>query len=591
MADERLPQVFGRYVLRERVGSGGMAEVFRAQMPGLGGFEKSVAIKRMFREYGQDGRFVEMLTDEAKIVSLLSHPNIVQILDVGQIDGDYYIAFEFVEGVDLFRVLQRHHEVGADLPLGMACYVVAELCAALDYAHARKGSNGTSLGIVHRDVSPQNVLLSLVGEVKLTDFGIAKAAYRFGNTQAGTVKGKIYYMSPEQALGHPIDHRSDLFSAGIVLYEALCTRPLYDEPDANLLFDRVTHGRYEWPADKGARIPAPLQAIVERALQPHPAHRFQTGRALRDALLKTARDLGLTCDREQFGAYLRRMYAVEEQLPPPAPVPTRIPGSDDRWRSQVAPMPVEPTDLPPPVPPMPRTTRPVVPATRPSASRTPLPANLPPPVPHLDDSDDPPTLRPRTDPNASIRPARPSATGLPQVTSPARSTTPRPANPAPRTTVPRPLTPQPAAVAAPRNRLPTGENDAFLQPTSPNKPPRRPSGAIALPPSDEATSMLEAADMDRRLAEARASRPATPDPNRPNSQVATRAEDHLANDIEGTTRPARSRTAPADVPLAPAAMRGGDDESASWPLIALTALVWTGVVVLGVYATLLSLSH
>lgn len=336
--DARFPQPFGRYTLRERVGRGGMAEVFRATLPGFGGFEKQVAIKRMFRDFAHDPAFVEMLSDEAKIVSQLAHPNIVQILDIGRVGDDYYIAFEFIEGVDLFSVLQRHHEEGIDLPVGLACHIVAELCSALDYAHVRRTADGNPLGIVHRDVSPQNVLLSLQGEVKLTDFGIAKAAYRYTQTQAGMIKGKVYYMSPEQVLGHDLDHRADIFAAGILLFESLTTRPLYDEADHKRLLEKVSHADYSWPPDKAGRVPPALRAIVEKALRARADDRYQSGREMRDGLIAASRDLGLWWEREELGAYLRNMYGIAEDRPPDMIAHNRLihpERHDERWNSRV----------------------------------------------------------------------------------------------------------------------------------------------------------------------------------------------------------------------------------------------------------------
>ncbi|MBM4344293.1 MAG: serine/threonine protein kinase, partial [Deltaproteobacteria bacterium] len=344
MADPA-PHNFGRYLLRERVGRGGMAEVFRASLPGFGGFDKVVAIKRMFREFGHDPGFVQMLTDEAKIVSQLAHPNIVQILDVGRLGDDYFMAFEFVEGVDLFAVLQRHHETEADLPIELACFAVAELCAALDHAHSRRNPTGESLGIVHRDVSPQNVLLSYLGEVKLTDFGIAKAAHRFTQTQAGLVKGKVYYMAPEQVLGHAIDHRADLFAAGILLYETLVTQPLYDELDQQKLLDVVSRAHFRWPTDKVQRVPPALRAVVDRALRLRADERYQSGREMRAAILGAVRELGLAAERDDLGTYLRAMYGMQPDRPPTVVAASRTHhhDRDERWNSRI--------DVrPPPVP-------------------------------------------------------------------------------------------------------------------------------------------------------------------------------------------------------------------------------------------------
>ena len=418
MADQPLPHNFGRYVLRERVGRGGMAEVFRASLPGFGGFDKVVAIKRMFRQFGHDPGFVQMLTDEAKIVCQLMHPNIVQILDVGRLGDDYYIAFEYVEGIDLFAVLQRHHEAESDMPVPLACFIVAELCDALDHAHSRRAANGQSLGIVHRDVSPQNVLLSLLGEVKLTDFGIAKAAHRFTQTQAGMVKGKIYYMSPEQVLGQAIDHRADLFAAGILLYEALTTQPLYDEPDQKKLVEAVGRANFQWPAAKAARVPLALQAIVSRALQPRAEDRFQTGRELRAAIVGAMRELGLHGDRDALGVYLRAMYGVEQDRPPTVVAHAQMvrPERDQRWNSRMdvhahpPELGDEPTQRDPSKPPnLPRGA-----VLQPKVAAEPVATTLPKPVP----PGPPPEVResaPRPPPRPPLRPpaARPSSAGMP----------------------------------------------------------------------------------------------------------------------------------------------------------------------------------
>jgi serine/threonine protein kinase len=664
------PHSFGRYLLRERVGTGGMAEVFRASMPGFGGFDKTVAIKRMFRQYGHDAKFLEMLTDEAKIVSQLAHPNVVQILDVGCIGDDYYIAFEYVEGVDLFRLLQRHHELGKDMPVGHACYVVAELCSALDYAHARRSPDGTALHIVHRDVSPQNVLLSVLGEVKLTDFGIAKAAYRYTQTQAGMVKGKIYYMSPEQALGQPIDHRSDLFSAGILLYEALCTRPLYDEIDQEALFEKVSQASYAWPDDKLQRMPLALRDLVAKALDPRPERRFQSGRELRDTLVTLQRDYDLRVDREQFGSYLREMYQLADDRPPlvmlEAPRPQ--PGdAGDGWRSRVGPVP-QPTvvvgtndvDEPPRRPavrvPLPgsvaqagKPTAVPAPAARPAPA--PISATAPRPASPFEDSTDEghgaaspataPAALPVTNPRAvtspqCLQPRRPAsppaAAGSQPLPLPQAGSRPSAAMRPPAVAVRTPLSPAQLPrppVAGAKTPLPAS------RPSAPIEVPRKPAGNDA---SEESTSLLELSDLADRLAEAQASRnddepppvpqsvppqgPTPPPPvpgNRPSalpvSEASTRFVTAMPDDgdadqqFEDTTKPSRVRKdeapvppqvqppvpmpllAPMPAPPPPAFAIDEDELPATWGLIALAGLVWVGVLVLSVYATLLTVTR
>jgi serine/threonine protein kinase len=324
---DELPYQYGRYHLQQRLGRGGMAEVFRATVDGPGGFQRAVAIKRILPEYGQDEWFTRMIADEARIVSRLSHPNIVQILDTGTIDGSWYIAFELVEGTDMFNLLQTIYGRGQALPMAFACYIVAEVVAGLDHAHSRRDENGHLLGIVHRDVSPQNVLLSWLGEVKLGDFGIARATQRSSDTQAGTIKGKVYYMSPEQARGETVDHRSDLFSAGILLYEALTTQPMYDDEDPGKLLETVALGRWKWPADAELKIPAALRQVVTTALAVDVKARFQSGRAMREALLAAMATCGLRADRDSLGAWLRAQNQVPDDRPPE---PT---GEQKRWHS------------------------------------------------------------------------------------------------------------------------------------------------------------------------------------------------------------------------------------------------------------------
>ena len=208
---------FGPYRLVRQIAVGGMAEIHLAKTKGIAGFEKYVAIKMIHPNFAEDDQFIQMLVDEAKIAVQLTHGNIAQTFDLGRVGDTYYITMEYVDGADLYKVLRRASEQDLEMPLDVCAFVGKEVCSALDHAHRKRDHAGKSLGIVHRDVSPQNVLVSYSGEVKLVDFGIAKAAMKARQTAAGVIKGKYYYMSPEQAWGDPIDHRSDIFSAGIVL--------------------------------------------------------------------------------------------------------------------------------------------------------------------------------------------------------------------------------------------------------------------------------------------------------------------------------------------------------------------------------------
>ena len=213
-----LPAPFGKYHLLERLAVGGMAELFLAKSFGAAGFERLLVIKKILPHMSEDEEFITMFIDEARIASTLSHSNIIQINELGKEGTDYYIAMEYVMGKDLSRVGEKMTQRKSTIPIPLAVLVTSRICEGLEYAHRKKDSTGKSLNIIHRDISPGNVLISYDGDVKLIDFGIAKAQNRMGRTTAGTLKGKFGYMSPEQVRGMPLDHRSDIFSVGILLY-------------------------------------------------------------------------------------------------------------------------------------------------------------------------------------------------------------------------------------------------------------------------------------------------------------------------------------------------------------------------------------
>ncbi|MCA9689515.1 MAG: serine/threonine protein kinase, partial [Myxococcales bacterium] len=223
---------FGPYKLVERISVGGMAEVYKAVETGVEGFERTVAVKRILPHIAEDEEFITMFKDEAKIAGQLTHSNIAQIYNLGQQDDSFYIAMEYVAGKDARSIFTRCQQKNRPMPLAQACFIVMKVCEGLDYAHNKKDKQGRSLNIVHRDVSPPNILVSYDGEVKLIDFGVAKAAGRVSRTQAGILKGKFGYMSPEQVRGMPLDRRSDVFALGVVLYELLTgTRLFQGETD------------------------------------------------------------------------------------------------------------------------------------------------------------------------------------------------------------------------------------------------------------------------------------------------------------------------------------------------------------------------
>ena len=268
---------FGPYRLVRQVAVGGMAEIHLAKARGIAGFEKYVALKMIHPNFAEDEQFIEMLVDEAKIAVQLTHHNIAQTFDLGRVGDTYYISMEYVDGADLYKVLRRASEQDIEFPLDICAFIAKEVVSGLDYAHRKRDVGGQPMGIVHRDVSPQNVLVSYAGEVKLVDFGIAKATMKVKQTAAGVIKGKYYYMSPEQASGGSVDSRSDIFSAGIVLYEMITGQMLYLEEDLHRLLDMVRRADIAPPSKLRRGIPPQLERIVMHALAKTPPDRYQSG--------------------------------------------------------------------------------------------------------------------------------------------------------------------------------------------------------------------------------------------------------------------------------------------------------------------------
>ncbi|HSY40859.1 MAG TPA: serine/threonine-protein kinase, partial [Polyangia bacterium] len=278
------PVTFGRYTLLERLAVGGMAEVFRARISSSHGFQKILVIKRILPHLAADPGFVAMFIDEAKLTAQLTHPKIVQILDFGEVNGQYFTALEFIDGFDALGLLRIAAQKRTRIPTQLAIFIIDEILEALDYAHNARDMEGKSLQIVHRDISPSNIFISKRGDVKLGDFGIAHAKRRESKTQVGTLKGKYGYMSPEQVVGRPIDNRSDLFAVGVVLAELLTGRRLFSAPaDLDVLL-KVRDVHLDRLDKYGKDIPPALDRIVRRALKKDPAERPQTAAELHEEL-------------------------------------------------------------------------------------------------------------------------------------------------------------------------------------------------------------------------------------------------------------------------------------------------------------------
>ncbi|HEV8237795.1 MAG TPA: TonB family protein [Thermoanaerobaculia bacterium] len=317
----KAPEQFGAYTLLDRVALGGMAEVWKARMEGVEGFRKTVAIKKILPHLTDSVDFVTMFIDEAKLAAQLNHPNIIHIYDLGKLGEDYYIAMEYVEGKDLRSILNTARKREQALPAGLALLVAARLASALDYAHRKRDFDNRELGLVHRDVSPQNVLISYEGDIKLCDFGIVKAVAKASKTQMGALKGKLQYMSPEQAWGRVVDARSDIFSLGAVLFEMLTGRRLFAGESEISVLEAVREARIQSVRSIDPGISEPVDAIVHRALAKDPDDRYQTAGEMQKEIEAVLHNFKPNPSQGELAAYMHRLFSEEAaQGVPAAPI-------------------------------------------------------------------------------------------------------------------------------------------------------------------------------------------------------------------------------------------------------------------------------
>jgi serine/threonine protein kinase len=271
--------VLGRYKLLERIGEGGMAEIFIAAAHGAEGFVRNFVVKRMHPHMARNREAVSQFIDEARLQSVLVHSNIVPVFDFGRAGEEYFLALEYIHGRDLEALVRRHVETyGRSLSVPAAFYIMHEVLEALAYAHGRADAEGKTMGIVHRDVAPGNVLVSMRGEVKLSDFGIAKSAARMSKTEVGMIKGNVSFMAPEQARGEPVDHRTDLFSAAVVLYYCLTAQFLYREGTLFSGLARAAIGPTLSEFTQMDQIPPLAADVLRKGLSLDPAKRYQNAR-------------------------------------------------------------------------------------------------------------------------------------------------------------------------------------------------------------------------------------------------------------------------------------------------------------------------
>lgn len=301
----------GQYYLLEKIAQGGMAEIYKGLAYDLAGIKKTVCIKKILPHISASREFIDMLVGEAKLAVKLNHGNIAQIYDLGKVGDDYFMVMEYVEGQNLSRLFKRCLREGRQVPISFVLYIISEVAQGLNYMHLKSDEEGNALHIIHRDMSPQNVMVTYAGTVKIIDFGIAKAAQQVGHTDSGTLKGKFAYMSPEQARGDKIDHRSDIFSLGVILYELLTGKRLFKGTDNRETLRNVRRARVVPPSETRAEISGELEKIVTAALSKDKRRRYSFAHELTDDLTKFLYHHYPEFKAENLGAWLQNLFAEE----------------------------------------------------------------------------------------------------------------------------------------------------------------------------------------------------------------------------------------------------------------------------------------
>jgi serine/threonine protein kinase len=296
----------GPYVLKEKVAQGGMAELFLADYVRGGGFRKKAAIKRILPHLAENKDFINMFTREARVAALLQHPNVVQIFDYGKIEKAYFIAMEFIDGKNLGEILSSLEQ---GLPADHAIFIIAETCKGLNYSHTRHDDETREpLNIVHRDISPQNILISYQGEVKITDFGISKASSEPSLTQAGVIKGKLAYLSPEQVLGKPVDHRADIYALGLVFHEMLTGKRVYQFDNDFEAIRAIPKMEIEPLTNLAPEVPEELNRIVMKCLEKEQEQRYQSASALYTELAAFKREYKMPFDASDMVVFMKKHF-------------------------------------------------------------------------------------------------------------------------------------------------------------------------------------------------------------------------------------------------------------------------------------------
>ncbi len=343
---------FGKYTLINRIAVGGMAEIFLARQAGLEGFEKTIVIKRIRPHLSKQPSFVKMFLNEAKLAAQLNHPNVVQIYDLGKIGETYFIAMEYIFGRDMRRIIPKASSMNIEFPMVYALKIASSVCEGLFYAHQRADIYGNPLNIVHRDITPENIFVSFDGTVKILDFGIAKASTQIEQTRAGEIKGKLSYMSPEQCLGKKLDHRSDIFSLGTVLYEWITGFKLFTGESEVAILKSISEGKIYAPSYFKADIPEAVEQILMRALEKDRDKRYQSAWEMQFDIDQFLSSYEFTPSNIHLSNFIKQLFSDEleaekkalmKALAPAEPLPI-----DDEHVDELDPDPVADQDATPP---------------------------------------------------------------------------------------------------------------------------------------------------------------------------------------------------------------------------------------------------
>ena len=307
-------QRIGPYLLQQKVARGGMAELFLADYVRRDGFRRKVAVKRILPHLAGNSDFIKMFTREARLAALLQHPNIVQIFDYGKIENAYFIAMEYIDGRNLGEILSAMKH---GLTVDQTVFIILQICKGLDYSHKKQDEDGKAINLVHRDISPQNMLISYQGEVKISDFGISKARSEPSLTQAGVVKGKMAYLSPEQALGEPINQQADLYALGLVFYEVLAGKRVYKFKSDVEALQTIPKKDIDPLIKSLPDLPEEINRIVMKCLEKDKDKRYQTASALYDDLLACKKELNITFDTADLSDFMRKNFKKQGNSPEP----------------------------------------------------------------------------------------------------------------------------------------------------------------------------------------------------------------------------------------------------------------------------------